>query len=373
MGLSGNLQTMSLPEVLEWASNNTKTGTLKVVWTAVEKRVVFRNGKIHSSSSNDPREFLGQFLVGEGLVTEEQLFRALLLQESEGALLGTILVESGILDESELRRLLKRKARETIYSLFLWTRGEFEFIEGDVPETPVTLDLTATEVIFEGVRRVDEWSRLKQLFPTLKTSFRLTGSFENLPEDPIRRKVLQLASGGRTLEEISLEIHRSDFDTACLFRELYEAGLVAVDKVLAEPPPSQRILAIKGMLDQGEKQFLDGKLVDARRSFENVIYLDRLNQRAKKGLMAVSEAETRRPRHQTASSVITLDSVPMLRGDLASLTQERLDPREGFLLSRVNGEWSVRSILKVCPMAEEDALELLAGLVSRQLIAIKPR
>lgn len=372
MSLSGNLQTMSLPEVLEWASNNTKTGTLKVVWNAVEKRVAFKAGKIQSSSSNDPREFLGQFIVGEALITEEQLFRALLLQESEGQLLGTILVESGILEEADLRRILKRKARETVYSLFLWHQGQFEFLEGEIQEALVPLDMTATEVVFEGVRRVDEWKRLKELFPTLKTSFRLTGGFENLPEDPIRRKALQLASGGRTLEEISLEIHRSDFDTACLFRELHDEGLVAVDKVLEEPPPSQRILAIKGMVEDGEKKFLEGKLTDARQSFENVLQLDRLNQRAKKGLLAVTEAESRRPKFTTAS-VITLESIPELRRDLASLTQERLDPREGFLLSRVNGEWTVRSILKVCPMAEEDALELLAGLVARQVIGIKPR
>ena len=38
---------------------------------------------------------------------------------------------------------------------------------------------------------------------------------------------------------------------------------------------------------------------------------------------------------------------------LADLTRENIDPQEGFVLSRVNGQWDVRSILKLCPMSEE--------------------
>ena len=53
---------------------------------------------------------------------------------------------------------------------------------------------------------------------------------------------------------------------------------------------------------------------------------------------------------------VPLDKVPLLAVDLATLTRENFDPHEGFVLSRVNGEWDVQSILKLCPMAEEDAL-----------------
>jgi hypothetical protein len=88
--LTGNLCTMGLPEILQWISSGRKTGTLELQHESIRKRILFRDGNIHSSWSNDPRESLGQYLVRSRRITEEQLFKALLRQESQGRLLGTI-------------------------------------------------------------------------------------------------------------------------------------------------------------------------------------------------------------------------------------------------------------------------------------------
>ena len=68
---------------------------------------------------------------------------------------------------------------------------------------------------------------------------------------------------------------------------------------------------------------------------------------------------------------VPLDKVPVLTMDLATLTEQNFDPQEGFVLSRVNGQWDVQSILKLCPMAEEDALLIFARLLDRQLIELR--
>src|SRR6185503_8970461 len=133
MSLSGNLRTMELSEILQWISSGHKTGTLHLERRSVQKKIVFRKGVIYTSWSNDPRESLGQFLVRDGWISEEQLFRALLQQEQEGSLLGAILVGTGILTEDALRRSLQLKAEETIYDLFLWPEGRFDFKEGELP------------------------------------------------------------------------------------------------------------------------------------------------------------------------------------------------------------------------------------------------
>jgi len=131
--LSGNLRTMGLPEILQWISAGRKLGTLELQRGAIHKKILFREGNIHSSWSNDPRESLGQFLIRQRLISEEQLFKALLRQENQGKLLGAILVADGLLKEEDLRRTLQVKAEETIYELFLWPDGTFEFREGEVP------------------------------------------------------------------------------------------------------------------------------------------------------------------------------------------------------------------------------------------------
>ena len=37
------------------------------------------------------------------------------------------------------------------------------------------------------------------------------------------------------------------------------------------------------------------------------------------------------------------------------------------MLSRVNGQWDIQSILKLCPMAEDDALMIFARLIERRV------
>jgi hypothetical protein len=45
-----------------------------------------------------------------------------------------------------------------------------------------------------------------------------------------------------------------------------------------------------------------------------------------------------------------------------------LGPKEGFILSRINGSWDVRSILSVCPFREAESLLILRKLLESKLI-----
>jgi hypothetical protein len=72
-GLNGNLKTMSLADFLQWAGSGRKVGTLRLRSDALEKKIYFQDGAIIGSSSNDPREYLGQFMLSEGIITEQQL------------------------------------------------------------------------------------------------------------------------------------------------------------------------------------------------------------------------------------------------------------------------------------------------------------
>ena len=64
------------------------------------------------------------------------------------------------------------------------------------------------------------------------------------------------------------------------------------------------------------------------------------------------------------------EAVPAICVDYATLTRQNLDPHEGFVLSRVNGQWDVQSILKLCPMGEDEALLIFARLLDRKLIRL---
>lgn len=363
MSLIGNLQTMSLPDILQWVASGRKTGTLHIERRSIQKDIIFRDGKIASSKSTDPRESLGQFLIRAQRLTEEQLFRTLSQQEEEGRLLGSILVDAQILTADDLRQTLRSKAEESIYDLFLWPEGSFEFRERDLPrDVNVQIELDVTAVILEGIRRVDEWERIKRIFTSSATSFRLLRPAEPA-DDPLDHQLFELVSSGKTLAEISLELRRSEFETAALLFDAHARDRITVDKT-GDTADADPVTAIRDLLSLAYQRLQERRFDGALQAYESVLGIDRLNQHAKKGLLAVSEARTR----ERAKRTIPLDKVPVLKMDLGTLTRENFDPQEGFVLSRINGQWDVGSILKICPMSEEDALLIFARLHERQVI-----
>src|SRR6266496_842437 len=157
---------MQLSELLQWLALSQKTGTLVITGRDTQKRLFFQSGRINFSSSSDQREYLGQFLVSHGYITEDELKKAMEVQEESKILLGSILLMINAISETDLLRLMKRKAEESIYDVFLWEDGSFEFVEGSQPDfkmVPLSLDLTS--IILEGLHRYDEWKRIRVRVP----------------------------------------------------------------------------------------------------------------------------------------------------------------------------------------------------------------
>lgn len=361
MSLKGELGTMSLSDILQWVSQGRKSGTLHVSRGAVEKRISFAGGVIHSSWSNDPRESLGQFLVRDRLVSEEQLFRTLLKQETEGRPLGALLVEHGPLTDEDLLRMLTLKAEEAIYDLFHWSEGHFEFRDGEIErDVPFPVDLDVTTVIMEGIRRIDEWDRMRAVIPSTESTLKPLGQ----PEDPIDHEVLLLCAEGKNVTEIAFAVRRTVFDTTVMLYEMHGRGLIEVDKSGTSPDSVETVVRIQRGLDIARKAMDDGEFDAALKSYERVLKLDPLNQHAKKGLVISIEGRGRNRSLQR----VPKHRIPKLLLSLTDLTKEKFDPREGFVLSRVNGEWDVQSILKICPMPEEEAMLIFSRLVERNVI-----
>jgi hypothetical protein len=52
-----------------------------------------------------------------------------------------------------------------------------------------------------------------------------------------------------------------------------------------------------------------------------------------------------------------LDSkVPKVAKPLEEITQMNFSPNEGFILSRINGQWDIGSLIKISPIRETDAM-----------------
>jgi hypothetical protein len=368
MGIVGNLRTMQLEELLQWLSQSKKSGTLEINSGKVEKRVYFKDGRIMSSSSSKPEEYLGHFLVSHGLISEMELAKAIELQEKTRTLLGKILVTTGALRENDLHRMLRLKAEESIYDIFSWTEADFRFLDDVLPESamvPMSLDVTA--IVMEGVQRVDEWRRIRELIPTQEA---IPVSLRDIDVDnarPSERRILELIDDDRTVEEIRLQTHSSEFHVCRVLFEQHRLGYIKIIKPRwsLTPPANGSGSLAPGSLTGGIAVLSAAALLEAAR-----VYMEQSNfeyglrhLRAARSLepdnLEVQDSLTqgeRQIREEIERDGVRLTSIPQLAVTMDQLTSVKLSPQEGFLLTRINGTYDIQSIVKIAPMPQIDAM-----------------
>src|SRR6266568_5711198 len=227
MGVSGNLKTMQPGDLLQWLSLGQKSGTLVVANKSVEKRIFFKTGRVISSASNDPRDYLGQFLISHGFLTEQELMKAMEVQHSSGILLGKILVMIDVISEPDLLRLMRLKAEEEIYDIFLWREAEFHFNDDQLPTMEmIPLQVDVTGIIMEGTRRVDEWSRIREVIPHDVMIPIVAKTIPPADLSDVQQTVVKSVDGKRTIAEIELEARTSLFIVCSTLHKLAREGFI---------------------------------------------------------------------------------------------------------------------------------------------------
>lgn len=376
MSITGNLKTMELTELMQWLSQSKKTGTLVIDDGRVKKEVTFRQGKIVASASTDPKEYLGHFLVSHGFITETELSNAIDMQERTGMLLGKILVTIGAISEDDLNRLLRLKAEEGIYDIFKWDEGAFRFLDGELPEkTFIPLDLDVTGIVLEGARRVDEWQRIREVIPS--TQAIPVSVVEPLDDDslpPGARKVLKQVDDQRTIEEIILQTHSSEFHVCrILFEEHQKKRLKIVKPRWHKPPEPEPVVTHDSAVDAESlvataAKHLDGNAYEtALRHLRAARSLEPENKEVQE---KVQEGEQRLKKALETEGV-TVNAVPELATNLQELTASKISPQEGFMLTRINGTYDIASIIKISPMPQLDALLVFWRLLQQGHITLK--
>jgi hypothetical protein len=382
MGLSGNLQTMLPGDLLQWLSLGQKTGTLVVTNKRVEKKIFFRRGRVISSASNDPREYLGQFLMSHGYLTEPELKKAMEVQLQSGILLGKILVMIDVISESDLQRLMRLKAEEEIYDIFLWNDGEFYFVDDELPQQEmIPLQVDVTGIIMEGTRRVDEWARIREIVPNEAVIPVLLKEVDATDLEEVEEPIVRAIDGKRTIAELVLESRSSEFMVSSTVSALVRHGFVKL-----VDPSTQKMakLAEEQVAAPAPKaEFNEGDEITSLLNAAQAALRTRDFEKTQRLLRAAQNLDPNHPKVRSAAkgaeTVILselrnqglLDTkVPKVARALEEITQMNFSPNEGFILSRINGQWDIGSLIKISPIRETDAMLIFYKLWKDGIISL---
>ena len=355
MSISGNLKTMELAELLQWLSHSQKTGTLLIDGGTVQKRVFFENGKIVSSASSEPKEHLGHFLVSHGYIDEDTLVKVMEMQKINRMLLGKILITVGAISEEDLNKMLRLKAEESIYDIFTWTEGDFSFSDDvlpDLPMVPITIDVTG--IVFEGARRLDEWKLIGETIPSMQAVPVAVRELAPSEEFLSGQSILDHVNDDRTVEEIAIETHSSEFYTCrVLFDQVQKKNLKLVRprRIVSEP------VAIDTERDEIDSAALLRTATNHMESLEFGIALRHLEaaqalEPHNNSLHEQIKVQERRIEEELKKAGVVLSAVPKLTRPASELVDLDITPEQGFVLSRIDGSYNIETILKISPDAD---------------------
>jgi hypothetical protein len=241
VALRGTLRDFAFAEILQLIGQQGKSGVLRLAGRGEEVHVLFADGAIVSAEEGRrSHDRLGGLLVRTRLLSREDLASALVAQRRTLRRLGDLLVERELVARADVREVARLQTTETLYRLFGWKDGTYEFETDDVEWDPeLVAPLRVETVLMEGVRRLDEWPVVRKRIPSGECSFERVGPPpEELPpatpEDDEdgglgarERRVYALVAAGRTVQDLADLARVGEFDASKALVVLLDRGLVA--------------------------------------------------------------------------------------------------------------------------------------------------
>jgi hypothetical protein len=161
MKTSGSLIDRDFPSLVHDLYEQRWTGVLTLTHAGIGRSVTFQDGRLVFASSSSPDDRMGPLLLRRGRITLRELTNAA-GAVSPGQRLGAVLVQQGVLSPKDLFAAVVEHTQEIILGAFAWTEGQYRLQDGVPTAEAITLKISTPDVIMEGIRRIDTWSRIDE-------------------------------------------------------------------------------------------------------------------------------------------------------------------------------------------------------------------
>lgn len=248
LGLQGNIEKFSLPEILQLIASSRKSGTLGVQKDDSIIMVYFDKGDIVYGYGPRQTFHLGQLLREKNIISETQLEQAINIQakNENSRRLGEILISRKFIDRADLEKVVITQIEELLYSLLTWKSGSFKFYEDQFPtEEEITVKISVENVILEGLRRIDEANMINEVFPSLDDVYIISASQGGRTRDVSLEarewNLMALVDGYRSINEV-VQYSRMKKDEALRkLAQLKLAGIITKTEKKEVPKVSDNV------------------------------------------------------------------------------------------------------------------------------------
>ena len=205
----GEVAANYLPTLLFSFLEQRLTGRVTCTYQTHKVEVMFENGEIIGARSNDLALRLGEILLTRGKIRVSDYEKSVLRMLEEGVRQGQALLEARAVDEDTLGWAIRRQSKDIVYKLFTWPRIDYAVkpLTAIAQQDREVAPLSTHEVIVRGLKKLDDWPRIRNEFFPYKQVFAINQSIGYDDAKKIRiksdeEKILALVNGRRTVAEI---------------------------------------------------------------------------------------------------------------------------------------------------------------------------
>ncbi len=328
--INGSLSTMSLADLLQWVAATGISGTL--------------------------------FIEREAATIWMQLANRTIVAASSPPTLGVPHPDGHSTDKNGAAMAVGADvlALELLFDQFLDSEDNFRFTKGDAqPEPAVVLDVTIQEFVMQGMRHLDEWPRINELYGSDMSKIHAEEDATSVGLTPIQRAVLGYARKNATLSQARLGLGVSRPSLLRRVEELRVLGRVSVDGTPAGGDLFSKLVGQASILLR-ERQF-----DEAAHVFSALLAADPSAVQVKQ---LFREAETKQVESLYQDLPPSAVVVPLESG---TGDRNRLTASDCQVLDRVNGRWDVSVLVLASPLREVETLKSLRKLLNLRFIKLR--
>ena len=151
-----DVATTPIADTLRRLSAERRSGDLQLRSGRVIKIAFLDHGRVVFAASNLKRDRLGEALVADGRISEEDFHRvSSLMRADRGRRFGEALVQAGVMDRYEVGTAVARQVRRTALSLFEMADGAAAFEERSctIP-LEYMVSLSVHRLLYDGIRQM---------------------------------------------------------------------------------------------------------------------------------------------------------------------------------------------------------------------------
>lgn len=245
MAFEGNIKDFGVADVFQLINTQGKTGVLIFQFKREIISLGFENGMISSASHNKKGVLkpIGDYLVLIGRISKEELKKFDRESKKKGIPVVDKLVENNVLTKEDLEKIIEFKIQEIVDELFTWKKGEYKFRLGErlYSKSKCSVLVNPQFLIIEGMRRIDEWPKIKKSIPDSKIVFRRKKrprlSIEMGEQEKV---VLELIDGKMCVADVVASSGVGRFRTYHALYNLLEGGVIEKTAVVAKPRRKER-------------------------------------------------------------------------------------------------------------------------------------